>query len=143
MKKIILIFLNFSICNHHPSRSEIEAGKNKWKRPKKIPPSDTVQMSGTYSDITSGFTSAFSDIVDYDLPDGYETMIISAYQMMFPVARAFCEERNMSLPVPENAEISDAIHQLSIKNVGKCMVTKGIGIGLRFMSHENFMIHQL
>ena len=45
MKKIILIFLSFSFCNHNPTRSEIETGKNKWKRPKKTPPSDTVQMS--------------------------------------------------------------------------------------------------
>ena len=87
MKKIILFFLNFSICNHNPTRSEIEAGKNKWKRPKKIPPSDTVLISGKFQyRFTYGFTSGILDI-GYTLPAGYETMIISAYQMMFPVAR--------------------------------------------------------
>ena len=64
--------------------------------------------------------------------------------MMFPVARvriewtsqdlgfvqAFCESKGMSLPVPENEEINKAINKLSIDNVGKCMVTKGLGIGL-------------
>ena len=50
--------------------------------------------------------------------------------MRFPVAKAFCDERNMSLPVPENEEINHAIHKLSIENVGKCMVTKGLGLGL-------------
>ena len=143
MKKLILIFLNFSICNHNPTRSEIEAGKNKWVRPKKIPPSDTVEMTGEYwYSITSGYTSGISDIVDYNLPAGYETMIISGYQMMFPTARvirirklgivkifvqAFCESKGMSLPIPENEAISNAVHQLSVKNIGKCWITKGLG----------------
>ena len=135
MKKIILIFLSFSFCNHNPTRSEIEAGKNKWKRPKKIPPSDTVQMSGKWSSLLPDWSHdmLFSDIVSYTLPAGYEEMVISGYQMRFPVAKAFCDERKMSLPVPENEEVNHAIHKLSIDNVGKCMVTKGLGIGLQFL----------
>ena len=52
-----------------------------------------------------------SDIVNYTLPAGYEEMVTSGYQMRFPVAKAFCNERNMSLPVPENEEINHAIHK--------------------------------
>ena len=130
MKKVILIFLSFSFCNHNPTRSEIKAGKNKWKRPIKIPPSDTVQMSGKPSFLLPITWHVYLDIVNYSLPAGYEEMVISGYQMRFPVAKAFCDERNMSLPVPENEEINHAIHKLSIENVGKCMVTKGLGLGL-------------